>query len=139
MTKLAIFSERCKSVYVNLVDLVKSFQTSSYYLVFTCTIRLRYSRERASQSLPKFSQRLEHIFRKKHRLKLSRIVIASSTSSTCRLALPRGRRGQRLRRRRTPKRTECTWHQARMRAPGTRTGCNNGRNSFRRPRREDRL
>ena len=43
---------------VNPVDLVKSFQiqTSIYYLVFTCKIRLRYSRERASQSLPQISQ-----------------------------------------------------------------------------------
>ena len=43
------------------MDLVKSFQTSSYYyLVSTCKHRLRYSRERASQSLPKISHRLEH-------------------------------------------------------------------------------
>ena len=42
---------------VNLVDLVKNFRTS--YSEFTCKIRLRYSRERASQSLPKISQKLE--------------------------------------------------------------------------------
>ena len=56
---------------VNLVDLVKSFQTSilnllfetdSYsneYLVPTCKIWFRYSRERASQSMPTISQKLE--------------------------------------------------------------------------------
>ena len=46
---------------VNLVDLVKSFPTSIYYLLFTrtCKIRLRYSRQRASQSLPQISQKLE--------------------------------------------------------------------------------
>ena len=45
---------------VNLVDLVKSFQTSIWNLhEFTCKSWLRYSRERASQSLPKISQKLE--------------------------------------------------------------------------------
>ena len=43
---------------VHLVDLVKSFQTSIYLQ----KIR-RYSRERASQSLPKISQKLEKILR----------------------------------------------------------------------------
>ena len=57
---------------VNLVDLVKSFQTSIYftllslffyYLLFTCKDWRRYSRERVSQSLPKItsSQKLETI------------------------------------------------------------------------------
>ena len=39
---------------VNLVDLVKSFQTSIYLQIWR-----RYSRERASQSLPTISQKLE--------------------------------------------------------------------------------
>ena len=34
-------------------------ELSNEYLVFTCKIRLRYSRERASQSLPKIRQKLE--------------------------------------------------------------------------------
>ena len=42
---------------VDLVDLVKSFLKR----VFTRKIWLRYSRERASQSLPKISQKLEQI------------------------------------------------------------------------------
>ena len=41
---------------VTRVDLVKSFQTSMYYLVFTYKNRLRYRRDRASQSLAKISQ-----------------------------------------------------------------------------------
>ena len=64
-------SERCKSEdciqkvqpCVNLVDLVKGFQTSIYYILllvlfnsklilFICKLWLRYSREKASQSLP---------------------------------------------------------------------------------------
>ena len=57
--------QRC----VNLVDLVKSFQTSIYYLVFTCKCRLRYSRELASQSLPTISQQLEKKL-EKHRLNI---------------------------------------------------------------------
>ena len=44
--------------YVNRVDIAKSSQTSSY--LQNC---LRYSRERASQSLPNISQRLEKRFR----------------------------------------------------------------------------
>ena len=44
---------------VNLVDLVKTQQLSNEYLVFPCTIWRRYSRERASQSSPKISQKLE--------------------------------------------------------------------------------
>ena len=40
---------------VNLVDLVKSFQTIIYL-----EHRLRYSRERASQNLPKLIQLLEN-------------------------------------------------------------------------------
>jgi len=37
---------------LNLVDRVKSFHTSIYYLhIFTCKNQLRYRRERASQSL----------------------------------------------------------------------------------------
>ena len=36
-------------------------ELSNEYIVFTCKIRLRYSRERASQSLPKISQKLEQI------------------------------------------------------------------------------
>ena len=43
----------------NLGDLVKSFQTSIYL-----QNRLRYSRERVSQSLPKISQKLENSFKK---------------------------------------------------------------------------
>ena len=59
---------------VNLVDLVKSFQSLSMSLFssffsneiaiqtgITCKNRLRYSRERASQSLPKKCQKLENI------------------------------------------------------------------------------
>ena len=46
---------------VNLVDLVKRFQTSIYTLVFTCKISRRFSRERASQSFPKICQKLEKI------------------------------------------------------------------------------
>ena len=42
-----------KDTYVHVVDLVKSFQTSIYYLVFTCKIWLPSIRERASQSCPK--------------------------------------------------------------------------------------
>ena len=39
--------------FVNLVDLVKSFQSNSNeYLLFTSKNRRRYSRKRASQSLP---------------------------------------------------------------------------------------
>ena len=34
-------------------------EPSNEYLAFTCTIWRRYSRERASQSLPKISQKLE--------------------------------------------------------------------------------
>ena len=44
--------------YVNLVDFVKSFQaiqTSISHLVFACKIWRRYSRERASQSLPRIN------------------------------------------------------------------------------------
>ena len=41
---------------VNLVDLVKSFQTSIYYLVIICKSRRRYSRERTSRSLPKITK-----------------------------------------------------------------------------------
>ena len=52
-----------KQTYVNLVDLVKSFQTWALFLtiilylpiVFTFKHRLRYSRERVLQSLPKGS------------------------------------------------------------------------------------
>ena len=43
-------AERCEK-RVHLVDLVKSFQ---FKQIFTCKIRLRYSRERASQSLFNF-------------------------------------------------------------------------------------
>ena len=58
------FSQRrisVRRISVHLVDLVKSFQTSIYYLlvVFTWNHRLRYSRERVSQSLPNISQKLE--------------------------------------------------------------------------------
>ena len=41
-------------MFVNLLDLAKSFLTSIYLQNW-----LRYSRERASKSLPKISQRLE--------------------------------------------------------------------------------
>ena len=53
---------------VNLVDLVKSFQPNIHYLVSTCKIRHRYSRERASQSLSKISQKLEYEL-EKHRVR----------------------------------------------------------------------
>ena len=45
--------------FVNLVAIVKSFQTSIYYWLFTRKIRLRYSREGASQTSPKSIQKLE--------------------------------------------------------------------------------
>ena len=55
-----------RRISVNLVDLLKSFQTSihyllvvlKFYLVFTCNFWRQYSRERASQSLPKIGQKL---------------------------------------------------------------------------------
>ena len=50
----------------NLVDLVKSFQTSIY---LQKSASIRYSRERASQSLPKISQQLEKKSSNKHRLR----------------------------------------------------------------------
>ena len=60
-----LFSQR--RISVNLVDLHVPFSQflferdsySNEYLVFTWKIRLRYSRERASQSLPKINQTLE--------------------------------------------------------------------------------
>ena len=47
--------------HVNLVDLVKTQELSNEYLIFTSKIWRRYSRERASQSSPKISQRLEKV------------------------------------------------------------------------------
>ena len=56
-----IFEFGAVQTCVNLVDLVKSFQTSIYYLLFTRKNWRRYSRERASQSLPKIRQSWKQI------------------------------------------------------------------------------
>ena len=54
-----------KDARVNLVDIVKSFsneiaiQTSINFSIFTCKNRRPYSRERASQNLPKISPKLK--------------------------------------------------------------------------------
>ena len=77
---LHLNSERCKSVFILQIS-SGAFQRVFQYLVlvFFCKNRLRYSRERASQSLPTISQ-IENLKKRynKHRHIRARLLATTS-------------------------------------------------------------